>query len=115
MTNQRAQLEPCYRNLEILERELNQIMLSYSTAGGNRVFAIVGKGVGEGGFPQPAQNLLIPPPPVDSHPTKSKFSSYCPIKKSFFSCSHYSCTIFVLISYYLDTQSMLSLILIDVL
>ena len=51
-----------------------------------RVFAIGGMG---GEYPPPAKNLLI-------------------------SCSHSSCTVFVLISYSFETQIMLIFILIDV-
>ena len=46
--------------------------------------------------------------------TKQQFSKYNPIKHSIFSCSHCSCSIFLLVSYSLDTQVVLSLILIDV-
>ena len=52
--------------------------------------------------------------PVDSTPPKQQFSSYNPIKNSIFSCNHCSCSIFLLISYSLDAQVMLILILIDV-
>ena len=70
----------------------------------------------------PGENLLIPPP-RKSPPnqmfippsTKQQFSSYNLIKTvSIFSCRHYSSSAFVLISYSLDTQVMLILILIDV-
>ena len=56
-------------------------------------------------------------PPVDfpstkflSCSTKQHFSRYNPIKIAFFSCSHCSCSFFLLISYSLDTQVMLILI-----
>ena len=54
------------------------------------------------------------------HPLPTKFlfsltkSQFNLIKKVIFSCSHCSCTIFVLISYSFETQIMLILILIDV-
>ena len=74
------------------------------------------------------------PPPVDSHPltpppsllhqksipsplpSKQQFPSYKPIETTFlaFSCSHCSGSIFVLISYSLNTQVTLTLILVDV-
>ena len=57
----------------------------------------------------PPIKFLFPPPS-----TKQQFSKVNPIKNSIFSCSHCSCSIFVLISYSLNTQVMLILILIDV-
>ena len=58
----------------------------------------------------PPQPNVYPPPS-----TKQQFSSYNLIKTvSIFSCRHYSSSVFVLISYSLDTQVMLILILIDV-
>ena len=67
----------------------------------------------DGGVPQSTKNLLIHPLPTKFlfPPTKSQFNL---IKKVIFSCSHCSCTIFVLISYSFETQIMLILILIDV-
>ena len=87
--------------------------------------------LGDGGsLPPQAKNSLIPPP-RKIPPTKLLFpahqKSIPPLNKSFqditqqkpdkniiFSCSHCSCTIFVLISYSFDTQVVLILILIDV-
>ena len=55
-------------------------------------------------------------PPKFSHPPMQENSPQQtpPNKNSIFSCCHYSCTIFALISYSLDTQVMVILILIDV-
>ena len=60
----------------------------------------------------PPHQIFISPPPTP--PTKQHFSSYNPIKTVIITCSHCSCSILVLISYFLDTQVMLILILIDV-
>ena len=46
------------------------------------------------------------PPPQVNHPHQITIFKLQPIK-NIFSCSHCSCTIFVLISYSLDTQVML--------
>ena len=54
------------------------------------------------------------PPKVNPLPTKQQFSSYNSKKPSILSCSHCPCSIFVLMSYSLDTQVMSILILIDV-
>ena len=77
--------------------------------------------------PPPDENLLIPPhpsgkiPPLDSTPPPTKVNSpslnnnfQLVIKNSISSCSHCACSIFVLISYSLNTQVMLILSLIDV-
>ena len=58
--------------------------------------------------PPPHHQKSIPPL------TKQQFSGDNPILNSIFSCSHCSCSIFVLISYSLEKQFMLILILIDV-
>ena len=55
-----------------------------------------------------------PPPKVNPLPTKQQFSSYNSKKPSILSCSHCPRSIFVLMSYSLDTQVMLVFILIDV-
>ena len=55
-----------------------------------------------------------PPPKVNPLPTKQQFSSYNSKKPSILSCSHCPRSIFVLMSYSLDTQVMSILILIDV-
>ena len=55
-----------------------------------------------------------PPPKVNPLPTKQQFSSYNSKNPSISSCSHCPCSIFVLMSYSLDTQVMSILILIDV-
>ena len=55
-----------------------------------------------------------PPPKVNPLPTKQQFSNYNSKKPSILSCSHCPCSIFVLMSYSLDTQVMSILILIDV-
>ena len=64
----------------------------------------------------PAKNLLIPspssPPNIYSLPTKSLFNPTTK-KNVIFSCSYSSCTIFVLILYFFETQVMLILISID--
>ena len=78
-----------------------------------RVFPTGGGGDGE--VPPRTKNLLIHPLPIKFlfPPTKSQFN---PIKNKnvIFSCSHCSCTIFVLISYSFETKIMLILILINV-
>ena len=58
---------------------------------------------GDGGVPPQTKNLLIHPLPTKFlfPPTKSQFNL---IKKVIFSCSHCSCTIFVLISYSFETD-----------
>ena len=66
----------------------------------------------------PAKNLLLLPPPSSppsfySLPTKIQFNPK-KIKNVTFSCSHCSCTNFILISCSFETQIMLFLILIDV-
>ena len=71
---------------------------------------------GNGEVSPPTKNFLIHSLPTKFlfPPTKSQFN---PIKKNknvIFSCSHCSCTIFVLISYSSETQIMIILILIDV-
>ena len=58
----------------------------------------------------PAKNLLLLPPFL---PTKIQFNPK-KIKNVTFSCSHCSCTNFILISCSFETQIMLFLILIDV-
>ena len=84
---------------------------------------------GMGGVPPPAKNLFISPnrktssPPTrflfsPSHqrlipPTKLQFLCYNSIKNFIFSCSHCSCTIFI-ISCSFHTQAMLILILNEV-
>ena len=77
---------------------------------------------GDGEYPLPAKNFLIPPPPnIYSLPTKSQSSLpvpplnkiYNPIKTSFLAVVT-PCTIFVLISYFFDTQVMVISILIEV-
>ena len=69
----------------------------------------------DGGVPPPTKNLLIHPLPTKFlfPPTESQFN-LIKNKNILFSCSHCSCTIFVLISYSFKTQIMLILILIDV-
>ena len=68
-----------------------------------------------GGVPPPTKNLLIHPLPTKFlfPPTKSQFN-LIKNKNILFSCSHCSCTIFVLISYSFKTQIMLILILTDI-
>ena len=87
----------------------------------------------DGGSPTPTsqkfahppkwKNYLPPPPqifilssPKGNFPLSNyiKIFKLQPNENVIFSCSHYSCTIFVLISYSFDTQVMLILILIDV-
>ena len=70
---------------------------------------------GDGGVPHSSKNLLIDSLPTKFlfPPTKSQFN-LIKNKNILFSCSHCSCTIFVLISYSFKTQIMLILILIDV-
>ena len=69
----------------------------------------------DGGVPPPIKNLLIHPLPTKFlfPPTDSQFN-LTKIKNILFSCSHCSCTIFVLIPYSFKTQIMLIWILIDV-
>ena len=75
---------------------------------------------GDRGSPPHQAKIYSFPPPRKSpnfYParTKQQFSSYNLIKTvSIFSCRHCSSSVFVLISYSLDTQVMLILILIDV-
>ena len=59
-------------------------------------------------------NRLLPLPPNFYPPYhNATIFKLHPNKNSIFSCSHCSCSIFVLISYSLDTQVMLIFILID--
>ena len=69
----------------------------------------------DGGVPPPTKNLLIHPLPTKFlfPPTESQFN-LIKNKNILFSCSHCSCTIFVLISYSFKTQIMIVLVLIDV-
>ena len=74
-------------------------------------------GGGDGGVLPPTKNLHIHPLPTKlytySLPPKVNLTQY-KNKNVIFSCSHCSCTIFVLISYSFETQIMLIFILIDV-
>ena len=95
-------------------------------------FSVLGRW---GGVPPPAKNLLISPnlekfplpqnfystPPsirqsLAPSPlsTKKKILIYNLIVNCIFRCRYYSCSIFALVSYSLDTQIMLIFILIDV-
>ena len=63
---------------------------------------------------RPLNEFLLPflsPPP---HPPPPLTSNFHVISQKISSCSHCSCTIFILPSYSLDTQVMLILILINV-
>ena len=75
------------------------------------------RGGGDGGVLPPTKNLHIHPLPTKlytySLPPKVNLTQY-KNKNVIFSCSHCSCTIFVLISYSLDKQVMLILILINI-
>ena len=62
----------------------------------------------------PLPNFYFPPHPKMQFPHYITIFKLQPNKNIIFICSHCSCTIFVLISYSLDTQDMLILILIDV-
>ena len=62
----------------------------------------------------PPNQIFILSPPKINYPVLNKNFQVIAKKSIIFSCSHCSCTIFVLIRYYFDTQVILILILMDV-